>query len=73
MKELDITHSSSFPTDSPTTVRLSRRRLVALLAASAATITAQGGCGGDETRTPGGYKFPGAKKDGTGNYRMRNI
>lgn len=60
--------------DPPTGGNLSRRRLVVLLAASAATLTALAGCGEDETLKPGGgYKFPGAKKDGTGNYRMRNI
>jgi hypothetical protein len=50
------------------------RRLVVLLAASAATLTALAACGEDKSLQPGGgYKFPGAKKDGTGNYRMRNI
>lgn len=73
MKELYLTHPASSPTGSPMTVQHSRRRLVALLAASAATITALGGCGGDEQRTPGGYNFPGTRKDGTGNYKMRNI
>lgn len=55
-------------------VKLSRRRLVVLLAASAAAVTALVGCGEDERLQPGGgYKFPGAKKDETGNFRMRNI
>lgn len=73
MQELDITRASLFPTGAPGTVRLSRRGLVALLAASAFTTATLAGCGGDEQSTPGGYNFPGARKDDTGNYKMRNI
>ena len=62
-------HADRRPAD-----KLSRRRLAVLLAASAAGLTVLAGCGEDETLKPGGgYKFPGAKKDETGNFRMRNI
>ncbi len=73
MSGLDITYLSSLPGGSPSTVRLSRRRFVLLLAASSGAFAALPGCGGDEQSTPGGYNFPGARKDETGNYKMRNI
>ena len=43
------------------------------LAATTATLTALSGCGGAEQPTPGGCNFPGARRDETGNYKMRNI
>ena len=45
-----------------------RRRLVLLLAAYAATLAA---CG-EQKLTRDNYDFPGARKDSTGNYQMRN-
>ena len=74
MQALDLRHASARHDKSGPAGQLSRRRLVVLLAASAGALAALAGCGGDEPPTPGGgYKFPGAKKDDTGNYRMRNI
>lgn len=52
---------------------IARRRFMVLLAASAAAMTTLSACGGAEQSTPGGYNFPGARKDETGNYKMRNI
>ena len=73
MKALARRHPSALHADPRMGANLSRR-LVVLLAASAATLTALAACGEDKSLQPGGgYKFPGAKKDGTGNYRMRNI
>ncbi len=69
MKAPAIRHSPAAGVDPRSDRNLSRRRLVVLLAAAALAS-----CGGDEELQPGGgYKFPGAKKDDTGNYRMRNI
>ena len=74
VQALDLRHASALHADPRPAGQLSRRRLVVLLAASAGALAALAGCGGDEPPTPGGgYKFPGAKKDDTGNYRMRNI
>ena len=74
MKGLARRDPSALHADPRMGANLSRRRLVVLLAASAATLTALAACGEDKSLQPGGgYKFPGAKKDGTGNYRMRNI
>ncbi len=47
--------------------RLSRRRLVVLLAASA--VAALAACGEPEKRKPGGYDFPGAEKDEKGRFK----
>ena len=74
MRALALRHASAVHADPRTGGKLSRRRLVVLLAASAATLTALAGCGEDKSLQPGGgYKFPGAEKDDTGNYKMRNI
>ena len=54
------------------TSELSRRRLVVLLAASAAALATLAGCGGEKKLTRDNYDFPGARKDSTGNYQMRN-
>ena len=51
--------------------RIPRRRLVLLLAASVGAFAAVAGCG-EEELTRDSYDFPGAKKDETGNYQMRN-
>ena len=74
MKALARRHPTAVRADPRADGKLSRRRLVVLLAASASTLAALAACGEDESLQPGGgYKFPGAKKDETGNYRMRNI
>lgn len=52
--------------------RLLRRRFVVLLAASAGGLAAVAGCGGEKKLTRDNYDFPGARKDSTGNYQMRN-
>ena len=52
--------------------KVSRRRLVVLLAGSAGALAALAGCGEEEKLTRDNYNFPGAKKDSTGNYQMRN-
>lgn len=70
MKAPDLRSQSASDANPRTTGQRPRRRFMVLLAASAATLA---GCGGDEPSTPGGYKFPGARKDETGNYKMRNI
>lgn len=54
------------------TGRIARRRLVLLLAVSAGALATLAGCGGDEPLTRDNYEFPGARKDSTGNYQMRN-
>lgn len=72
MQELDITRSSAVPTGAPTTVQLPRRRLVLLLAVSAGALAVLAGCGGEKKLTRDNYDFPGARKDSTGNYQMRN-
>lgn len=48
-----------------------RRRFVALLAASIGTLATLAGCG-EKKLTRENYDFPGARKDSTGNYQMRN-
>ena len=50
---------------------LHRRRFVVLLAASAASFATLAACG-EEKLTRDNYDFPGARKDSTGNYQMRN-
>ncbi len=52
--------------------RIPRRRFVILLAASAGGLAAVAGCGGEKKLTRDNYDFPGARKDSTGNYQMRN-
>ena len=54
----------------PSTSQFSRR-LVLRLAASAAAAAVLAGCGEKEL-TRDSYDFPGARKDSTGNYQMRN-
>ena len=49
--------------------RLSRRRLVVLLAVSAGAVATLAACGEPEKRKPGGYDFPGAQKDGAGRFK----
>ena len=74
MKAPETRHSSAAVVHPRSDRRPSRRRLVVLLAVGAGPLAALASCGGDEELQPGGgYKFPGAKKDATGNYRMRNI
>ena len=52
-------------------VQIPRRRLVLLLAASASALTTLSGCGEKEL-TRDTYNFPGARQDGSGNYKMRS-
>ncbi|MDE2901989.1 MAG: hypothetical protein OXP73_03060 [Chloroflexota bacterium] len=47
------------------------RRLVLLLAASVGAVAVLAGCG-EQKLTRDNYDFPGARKDSTGNYQMRN-
>ena len=49
--------------------QLPRRRFMVMLAASAASLAS---CGGEKKLTRDNYDFPGARKDSTGNYQMRN-
>ena len=66
----DLLRTSAGQVISRSSGRLPRRRFIPLLAASIASLA---GCGGEEQSVPGGYNFPGARKDETGNYKMRNI
>ena len=52
--------------------QLPRRRFIVLLAASTGALATLAGCGGEKKLTRDNYNFPGAKKDETGNYQMRN-
>ena len=72
MKALASPQASARHANPRTAGQLSRRRLVVLLAASAGALAALVACGGDEKLTRDNYNFPGAKKDSTGNYQMRN-
>ncbi|MDE2766571.1 MAG: hypothetical protein OXO54_04505 [Chloroflexota bacterium] len=67
MKAFDLptTSGARFPGHLP------RRRLVTLLAVSAAALATLAACG-EEKLTRDNYDFPGARKDSTGNYQMRN-
>lgn len=56
----------------PPAVGTPRRRLVVLLAVSAGSLATMAGCGEEKKLTRDNYNFPGAKKDSTGNYQMRN-
>ena len=49
-----------------------RRRFIVLIAASAGALATLASCGGEKKLTRDNYNFPGAKKDETGNYQMRN-
>ena len=75
VKALDLRHASALHADPRPAGQLSRRRLVVLLAASAGAPGRTGRLrwGMKPPAPGGGYKFPGAKKDETGNYKMRNI
>ncbi len=73
VQALDLRHASALHVNPRPAGQLSRRRLAVLLAAGSGTVVALAGCGGNEKSTPGGYNFPGARKDETGNYKMRNI
>ncbi|MDE2766573.1 MAG: hypothetical protein OXO54_04515 [Chloroflexota bacterium] len=64
MKEPNRLQASAFRSS-----HLSRRRLAALLAASAGAVATLSACGEPEKRKPGGYDFPGAEKDGTGRFK----
>lgn len=55
----------------PPTTRIPRRRLVFLLAVSAGALATLTACG-EQKLTRDNYDFPGARKDSTGNYQMRN-
>ena len=67
MKPLDLPDAGTSPT-----ARIPRRRLVALLAVSAGSLATLAGCGGEKKLTRDSYDFPGARKDSTGNFQMRN-
>ncbi|MDE2869197.1 MAG: hypothetical protein OXR64_11975 [Chloroflexota bacterium] len=66
MKPPDLSEASA-----PPAARIPRRRLVLLLAASAGALATLAACG-EEKLTRDNYDFPGARKDSTGNYQMRN-
>lgn len=68
MKAPDRRRVSALPANPRPAGHLSRRRVVALLAVGTATFAVLSGCG-EEKRQPGGYNFPGAKKDGTGRFK----
>lgn len=70
MKPPDLPEAFASPAAAP--FRRRRRRLVLLLAASTAALAALAGCGGEKKLTRDNYDFPGARKDSTGNYQMRN-
>ena len=72
VQALDLRHASALHADPRPAGQLSRRRLVALLAVSAGALATLAGCGEEEKLTRDNYNFPGAKKDSTGNYQMRN-
>lgn len=72
MKALDLPNEPAFHVNLRPAVQLSRRRLIALLAVSAGALATQAGCAGEKKLTRDNYDFPGAKKDSTGNYQMRN-
>ena len=72
MKALDPGHPSALPANALPVGHLSRRRLVLLLAAATGAFATPAACGGEEKLTRDNYSFPGAKKDSTGNYQMRN-
>ncbi len=70
-KVLDL-RSESNPYARPhPAAQLPRRRLVALLAVSAGALATLAACG-EKKLTRDNYDFPGARKDSTGNYQMRN-
>ena len=72
MKALDLRNEPDPHANPRPAVQLPRRRLVVLLAVSAGALATLAGCGGDQQLTRDNYNFPGAKKDSTGNYQMRN-
>jgi len=72
MKALDLPNESAFHANLRPAVQLSRRRLVARLAVSAGAFATLASCGGEKKLTRDNYDFPGARKDSTGNYQMRN-
>ena len=71
MKAVDRGHLSAIPANALQVGQLSRRRLVLLLAASTGVLATLAACG-EEKLTRDNYDFPGARKDSTGNYQMRN-
>ena len=72
MKVPDRRRASALPANPRPAGLFSRRRVVALLAVGTATLAVLSGCG-KEKRQPGGYNFPGADKDASGNYKMRGF
>ena len=72
MKLLAERHASAVRANPRPAGHLSRRRLVVLLGVSAGALVTLAGCGEEEKLTRDNYNFPGAKKDETGNYQMRN-
>ena len=72
MKVLARRHASALHANLGPAGQLSRRRLVVLLAVGTATLAVLSGCG-EESRQPGGYNFPGAEKDASGNFKMRGF
>lgn len=72
MQALDLRNESDSHASPHPAAQLPRRRLVALLAVSAGALAALAGCGGEKKLTRDNYDFPGARKDSTGNYQMRN-
>ena len=68
-----LRHASTLDANHHPAGRLSRRRLVVLIAVSAGALATLAACGGEEKLTRDGYSFPGAEKDASGNFKMRGF
>ena len=72
MKATNLRKSSILQADPRPSGQLPRRRFAVLLAVSAGALAVLASCGGEKKLTRDNYDFPGARKDSTGNYQMRN-
>ena len=68
-----LRHASAHHDNPRPAGKLSRRRLVVLLAVSAGALATLSGCGGEEKLSRDDYSFPGAEKDASGNFKMRGF